>query len=214
MQATNCTKNLMIFVDLTDDWKVFIGRSDIAQQEAWAMVLLPFFSTLSPFSFWSLSTLLQPMLYLSFLMSRVTPPLSLKLYVLKLHFYSKNFSKHFSNQNKSPVRVLRDGVLNHQTELKWGQAFHWALWHVQFTLNQHWVLGEELVLPGMPSGFPGGSVGKNPPANAGDADSIPESGRSPGEGNDNPLQYSSLGNPMDRGAWWATVHGVAELYMT
>ena len=70
------------------------------------------------------------------------------------------------------------------------------------------------MLPGMPSGFPGGSVGKNPPANAGDADSVPESGRSPGEGNDNPLQYSSLGNPMDRGAWWATVHGVAELAMT
>ena len=41
----------------------------------------------------------------------------------------------------------------------------------------------------------------------GDAGSIPVSGRSPGEGNDNPLQYSCLGNPMDRGAWWATVQG-------
>ena len=51
---------------------------------------------------------------------------------------------------------------------------------------------------------------KNPSANTGDAGSIPESGRSPGEGNGNPLQYSSLGNPMDRGAWWATVHGVAK----
>ena len=54
-------------------------------------------------------------------------------------------------------------------------------------------------------GFPGGSVKKNPPANAGDtgdARSIPDLGRSPGEGNGNPLQYSScLGNPMDRGAW-------------
>ena len=49
---------------------------------------------------------------------------------------------------------------------------------------------------------------KNPPANAGDRDSIPGSGRSPGEGNDNSLQYSCLGNPMDRGAWWATVPGV------
>ena len=51
---------------------------------------------------------------------------------------------------------------------------------------------------------------KNPPANAGDMNSIPGSGRSPGEGNGNPLQYPCLGNPMDRGAWWATVHGVAE----
>ena len=51
---------------------------------------------------------------------------------------------------------------------------------------------------------------KNPPTNAGDAGSIPGSGRHPGEGNGNPLQYSCLGNPMDRGAWWATVHGVAK----
>ena len=54
---------------------------------------------------------------------------------------------------------------------------------------------------------------KNPPAYAGDArdtGSIPGSGRSPGGGNGNPLQYSCLGNPIDRGAWWAAVHGVAE----
>ena len=50
---------------------------------------------------------------------------------------------------------------------------------------------------------------KNPPVNAGDVGSIPESGRSPGEGNGNPLQYSCLGNPRDRGAWQATVHVVA-----
>ena len=49
---------------------------------------------------------------------------------------------------------------------------------------------------------------KNPPANAGDVGSIPLLGRSPGEGNGNPLQYSGLKNPMDTGAWWATVHGV------
>ena len=49
---------------------------------------------------------------------------------------------------------------------------------------------------------------KNLPANAGDAGSIPGSGRSPGEGNGNPLQYSCLENPMDRGAWWTPVHGV------
>ena len=59
-------------------------------------------------------------------------------------------------------------------------------------------------------GFPGGSVVKNLPADAGDAVSIPQSGRPPGEGNGNTLQYSCLGNPMDRGAWQATVHGVAK----
>ena len=54
---------------------------------------------------------------------------------------------------------------------------------------------------------------KNPPANPGvarDVDSVPESGRSPGGGNGNPLQYSYKNNPTDRGAWWATVHRVAE----
>ena len=62
-------------------------------------------------------------------------------------------------------------------------------------------------------GFPGGSVVKNPPANAGDAKDmglIPGVGRFPGVGNDNPLQYSCLENSMDRGAWWAIVHGVAK----
>ena len=59
-------------------------------------------------------------------------------------------------------------------------------------------------------GFPGSSVVKNLPANAGDTDSVPGSGRSPGEGNDNPFQYSCLGNPMDGGAWQATVYGVTK----
>ena len=59
-------------------------------------------------------------------------------------------------------------------------------------------------------GFPGGSAVKNLPANVGDMVSIPGSGRSPGEGNGNPLQYSCLENPTGRGAWWATVHGVAK----
>ena len=53
------------------------------------------------------------------------------------------------------------------------------------------------------SGFPGGLVEKNLPANAGNTSLIPGSGRFPGEGNDNPLQYSCLENLMDRGAWWA-----------
>ena len=57
-------------------------------------------------------------------------------------------------------------------------------------------------------GFPGGSDGKESAYNAGDPGSISWSGRAPGEGTSNPLQYSCLGNPMDRGVWQATVHGV------
>ena len=56
----------------------------------------------------------------------------------------------------------------------------------------------------------GGSVVKNVPASARDASSVPESGRSPGEGNSNPLQYSSLRNPVAREVWQATVHGVTK----
>ena len=55
--------------------------------------------------------------------------------------------------------------------------------------------------------FPGGSVGKESACNAGDPDSIPGSGKSPGEGNGNPLHYSCLENSMVRGSWWAIVHG-------
>ena len=62
--------------------------------------------------------------------------------------------------------------------------------------------------------LPGISVVKNPPANAGDSNLIPGLGRSPGEGNGNPLQYSCLENPMNRGDWWSKVHGVAESDMT
>ena len=58
---------------------------------------------------------------------------------------------------------------------------------------------------------PGGSDSKESACNAGDSGSIPGSERSPGEGNGYPLQYSCLGNPMGRGAWWATVNGVARV---
>ena len=66
-----------------------------------------------------------------------------------------------------------------------------------------YILGTSQVVP----------VLKNPPANAGDlrdTGSISGLGRSPGEGNGNPLQYSCLENSMDKGAWWATVHGIAK----
>ena len=66
-------------------------------------------------------------------------------------------------------------------------------------------------------GFPGDTVVKNPPANTGatgEAVLIPGSRRSPGEGHGNSLQYFCQDNPVDRGDWWATVHRVAESYMT
>ena len=59
-------------------------------------------------------------------------------------------------------------------------------------------------------GIPGGSDGKESACNSEDLGSAPGSGRSPGEGNGNPLKYSGLGNSMDGGAWWAAVHGVAK----
>ena len=62
-------------------------------------------------------------------------------------------------------------------------------------------------------GFPGGSDGKESACNAGDPSSIPGSGRSPGEGNGYPLQYSCLEDPMDSGAWRATAHGVTKRRM-
>ena len=65
-------------------------------------------------------------------------------------------------------------------------------------------------LPTQCMSFPGSSDGKEPAYHVGDPGSILGSGRSPGEGNGNPLQYSCLENSMDRGAWWATVHGIAD----
>ena len=60
------------------------------------------------------------------------------------------------------------------------------------------------------TGFPGGSVVKNTPSNAEDVGLVPGSRRYPGEGNGKPFQCFCLEGPMDRGAWWATVHGVAK----
>ena len=64
----------------------------------------------------------------------------------------------------------------------------------------------------MTAGFPGGSNGKESASKVGYWGSIPGSERSPGEWNGNTLQYSRLENSIDRGAWWATVHGVAKIW--
>ena len=75
-------------------------------------------------------------------------------------------------------------------------------------------VGDPGSIPGKMSdnilGFPGGSEVKASACNVGNLGSIPGLGRSSGEGNGNPLQYSGLENPMERGAWWATVHGIAK----
>ena len=67
-----------------------------------------------------------------------------------------------------------------------------------------------LILSHQFRGFPGGSVAKNPPANARDEHLIPRAGKYPGGGHGNPLQYFCLESPMNRGAWRATVHGIAK----
>ena len=88
--------------------------------------------------------------------------------------------------------ITGNSCLTQSLTMKWGRK-HWpGLFYVAM------------------KGFPGGSVVKNPPANAGDAGLISGSGRPPGGRNSNPLLYSCLGNPMDRGACWATVHGVTK----
>ena len=82
------------------------------------------------------------------------------------------------------------------------------LQHISVVYSFLWL--NNITLCGYAS-FPGGSVVKNLPTNAGDVGSAPGLGRSPGEGNDDPLQYSCLGNPMDRGAQWAIIHGVTRI---
>ena len=82
---------------------------------------------------------------------------------------------------------------------------------VNSTLNLLWYVNQEFVENCVSFyGFPGGSDGKASAYNAGDLGSILGLGRSPGEGHGNPLQYSYLENPMDRGTWEATVHGIAK----
>ena len=80
--------------------------------------------------------------------------------------------------------------------------------HLGIQTFPHWIWCCHEAFAG--ANMPGGSVVKNPPTRAGDVASIPGSGRSHEVRNGNPLQYSCLENPMERGAWWALVHGVAK----
>ena len=112
-------------------------------------------------------------------------------------------------QSKGSQRVRHDLTTKQQQmhrlfEISW-------FWRMQiwFHANCIKILGHLNKRHGL-LGFPGGSEVKAFASNTGDLGSIPGSGRSPGEGNGNPIQYSCLENPMDGGAWWATVHGVAK----
>ena len=98
---------------------------------------------------------------------------------------------------------LEKGKATYSSILAWR-----ILWTMQSMGCKMWDTTERLSL-GM-KGFPGGSGGEESVSNAGDPGSIPVLGRSPGIGNGNPFQYSCLENPIDRGAWWAAVHGVAK----
>ena len=104
----------------------------------------------------------------------------------------------FQLQPERTQTIIRESGRPWRGDSLHGKSFqHKRIWEV---IQRHW-------------GFPSGEVVKNPPANAGDTGDlglIPGSGRSPEAGNGNPLQYSSLENPMDRGAWWAIVHRITK----
>ena len=85
----------------------------------------------------------------------------------------------------------------------------WSIWWMPL-LSTCFSYVIRLTLKHFIKGLPGGLVVKNPSATAGDLGSFPVLGRSPGKGNDIPHQYSCLGNPMDRGAWQAIIHGVVK----
>ena len=107
----------------------------------------------------------------------------------------KLFTMIFRTLNELNTHCLSDAICYHP--LPTLLHLRWTPWHLSACQACH-------------QDFPGGSVVKNPPANTGDMGLIPGSGRSPGEGNGNPLQYLCLESPMDGGAWQATVHGVAK----
>ena len=108
-------------------------------------------------------------------------------------------------QSQRPGKSQSNLFLNEETEVQEGRATcpRAGRWHKDPCFLISAALHSFM-------GFPGGAVVKNSPANAGDTGSIPGSGRSSGGENGNLLQYSCLENPMDRGAWWATIHGVAK----
>ena len=118
-------------------------------------------------------------------------------------------------QSLSQQDPLEKGMTTHSSILAWKiprtEEPGYSPWdHKESDMTEQARTSRLSVRPAKFQIFPDGSDGKESACNAGDLGSIPGSGRSPGEGNGNPLQYSCLENPMYGGAWWATVHGVAK----
>ena len=131
-------------------------------------------------------------------------------YFLTIHFHGRNCWNFYPN--------MHSYLLNDENIVLWYRSTHGRISqkemqqlkkkYIYATFSIYFkMLIDHLVLNG---GLPGGSNGKEPACNTGDLGLIPQLGRFPGEGYDNPLQYSYLGNPMDRRAWRATVRGVAK----
>ena len=102
---------------------------------------------------------------------------------------------------------LSNNIHEYTGFMSWYSIFTHTHTHTHISIYVHVYIHFYMCLPYIHMGFPGKSVVKNPPANVGDVGLIPGLGRSPGEGNGNPLQYSHLGNAMNRQSWRATVHG-------
>ena len=113
-----------------------------------------------------------------------------------------------AGSRREPLPRGRDLSFPEENELWIGASLSYSLDFLLRGPARHG--GSFNVSLGSQGGFPGGSAVKNPPANAGDSGSTPVLGRSPGEGNGNPLQDSCLENPMDGGAWWATARWVTK----
>ena len=90
--------------------------------------------------------------------------------------------------------------------IRWYYPFTLVIWQFYMIYNMHNIHMQNIIY--IISSFPGGSDSKESACNSGDLGLSPWSGRSPGEGNGSPLQYSCLESSMDRGAWWATARGV------
>ena len=174
-------------------------------------LFLPLFLAFRSCSSWaSIRTAPSPSSLGLLLILHVTPRCCHLTQLLFCSFAS--FRSHPSDlsQNFPPQGEVREGFLGFSIQIwspaRFSDSVVFAFTAANHSLNHYLIY----VFPWLISGFPGGSEVKAPAGNARDLTSIPGSGRSPGEGNGNPLQCSCLENPMDGAAWWATVHGVTK----
>ena len=124
---------------------------------------------------------------------------------------TRNFLSHFKD-----ISLISESssIWENPTPNCCRRIFQVNICRLYFFHLSNWQRLKDLIIPNgdkaQPLGFPGGSDSTESACSAGDLSSIPGSGRSPGEWNGNPLQYSCLGNPMDRGVWWATIQEVTK----